>query len=92
MIGNWSPEARLVLAFVVAPLGVPLLCCMPFVISLVPIVSIRGELAFSLFALIVGAAISCRLLGAVAGFLSALLFWVIALWETQNTETMKELI
>jgi hypothetical protein len=54
MIRGWSPEARLVLAFVAAPLVVPLLFSIPFFLMGV----ISGEWAIGLISLVVGAVVT----------------------------------
>jgi hypothetical protein len=139
MIRDWSPEARLVLGFIVAPLAVPMLFTVPYLIGMINTTSIRRNWSLPLVVLIVGAVTSysnalvvaaplwiivgrSRLVrnhwpltiggtlsgittvvlfasrrdmtyvsfGAVAGFLTALLFWVIALREVGHLRTEKE--
>jgi hypothetical protein len=135
MIRDWSPEARLVLAFSIAPLAVPVLYSLPFFlmgarsgnfgIALVSL--IVGALVTYLNALVVAAPLwiiigrsrlvrnhwpltiggslsgmttvilfanrrdmTIVFLGAAAGFVTALLFWVIALRAAPGEGEKKE--
>ena len=136
MIGSWSPEARLVLAFAVAPLVVPALYCLPFLVmdaksgqwGVALVVLIVGSLVTYLNALVVvaplwiivgrlrlvrnhwpltiGGTLSGMItviifvtrrdmaylfVGGASGFVTALLFWVIALRAVPASAEKKEL-
>jgi hypothetical protein len=139
MIRDWSPKARLVLGFGVAPLAIPLLFTLPYLIGMLSATSIRRDWSLPLVVLIVGAVtsylnalvvaaplwiivgrnrlvrnhwpltiggtlsgmttvilfanrrdITYVVFGAAAGFVTALLFWVIALRDGRHLETAEE--
>jgi hypothetical protein len=139
MIRDWSPEARVVLGIVFAPLVGPFLFSLPFFVAMaggpagrdwsVPLVYLivgaviaylnafvtaapiwiiagRNRLVRNHWPLTIGGTLSGIItmicvtrsfpipllsFGAVAGFLSALLFWVIALREAPHLRTEKAL-
>jgi len=139
MIRDWSPDARVVLGIVFAPLVGPFLFSLPFFVAMagvpagrdwsVPLVYLivgaviaylnafviaapiwiiagRNRLVRNRWPLTIGGTLSGIItmicvtrsfpipllsFGAVAGFLSALLFWVIALREGRHLRTEKEL-